>query len=174
MPQILASELLFRFSTTSGSAGNTLSSNAASSLGKYISTSTWTGGTLNDLFSDLTNTQHVAGTSDYRCLFFLNNTASSVSLQRATISVLNVSNGSDLAIGIDPVGIVAVGSGSAQAATIANGNTAPAGVTFSTSATIGTVAAGYCVGIWVRRSPNSNNGPQTNDGGTITIQGEST
>jgi len=43
--------LLFKYSVTTGSAGNTTAqASPNASLGKYISTTQWTGGTLNDLF----------------------------------------------------------------------------------------------------------------------------
>jgi hypothetical protein len=44
MAAIVASDIVWDYSTKSGSAGNSLTSTAAASLGKYISTSPWAGG----------------------------------------------------------------------------------------------------------------------------------
>jgi hypothetical protein len=53
---IISSDIIYKYSIASGSAGNTLTQpdpNAA--LGKYASTTQWSGGTLNDLFDDITD-----------------------------------------------------------------------------------------------------------------------
>ena len=45
---ISSTDLLFKYSVTTGSAGNSVSQgNPNASIGKYISTTQWTGGTLN-------------------------------------------------------------------------------------------------------------------------------
>ena len=71
---IVAGELVFRYSTTAGAAGDTTAGTAGGSLGKYVSTTAMATG-LNGLFDDITGAENAASTVDYRCVFFLNNNA---------------------------------------------------------------------------------------------------
>jgi hypothetical protein len=64
MAAISQAELVWRYSTTAGAAGNTTASTAAGSLGKYISTTAWAGGVANDLFDDITGAENAASTVD--------------------------------------------------------------------------------------------------------------
>ncbi len=166
-----------RFSTTSGSAGDTTSGTAAGSRGKYVSTSVWSGNTINDLFPDVSADDNANGVIDYRCVFFLNNNGTLTLSNTFLWLSSQVSGGADIAIGLAPVGAVAKGSGSVQAATIANVNTAPSGVTFSaptskgTGLNMGNIAAGQVYGIWIRRTATAS-GSISSDGATLHIAGE--
>ena len=53
MAAIVGSDIKTRLSTTSGSAGNSTAGTPGGSLGKYMSTTDWAGGSLNDLFDDI-------------------------------------------------------------------------------------------------------------------------
>lgn len=70
---IVTSDIKRKLSTTSGSAGNTLTqADPNASLGKYISTTELSGTPLNNLFDNVSGDENAAGTVDYRCVFFHN------------------------------------------------------------------------------------------------------
>lgn len=175
---IAASDIKFKLSVTTGSAGNTTAQGTVdNSLGKYISTTAITDNTLNNLFSDLTGAQNAASQVDYRCIF-IHNSHATLTYIGAVIWISNqVAGGADIAIGLDTTAISAVGSASAQALTVASSTTAPAGVTFSAPSTqgaglsIGDLAAGNVKAVWVRRTGN-NTSPVNSDGGTLSIAGD--
>jgi hypothetical protein len=174
---IVASDILFKFSTTAGSAGNSGAGTAGGSLGKYISTTQWTGGSLHDLFDIISGDENAASTVDYRCIFVHNNHGS-LTYQSAGIYLSSeVASGANIAIGIDTTAASAIGGASAQAVTIANETTAPAGITFSSPTTAGTmisfgdIAAGNCRAFWVRRTA-TNSAAQNADGVTLTVKGD--
>lgn len=175
---IVASDIKFKLSVTTGSAGNTTAQGSVNaSLGKYISTTAITDNTLNNLFSDLTGAQNAASQVDYRCIF-VHNSHATLTYIGAVIWISNqVAGGADMAIGIDTTAASALGSSSAQALTIASTTTAPAGVTFSNPTTqgaglsLGNLAAGTVIAVWVRRTGN-NTVPVNSDGGTLSTAGD--
>jgi len=174
---IVQNDLLMKFSTTSGSAGYSLASSAASSLGKYVSTTTWDGTLINDLFQDLTVEDNTSGVVDYRCLFLLNNHAT-LTLGNAVLWIYSsVSGGADIAIGLDSTGSTPKTNISSQAVTIANVNAVPSGVTFSTPTSkatglnIGNLIDGNVYGIWIRRTAN-NTVFLANDGAVLQVEGD--
>lgn len=175
---IASTDLLYKYSVTTGSAGNTTAGTPAGSNGKYISTTPIADATLDNLFDDVTGDENAASNVDYKCLFIHNNHGS-LTLQNAKVwMVSEVSGGANTAIALDNIGVVAVGSSSAQAAIIANEDTAPSGVgSFSSPTTksaglaVGDIPAGSCVAIWVRRTA-TNSAAQNNDGVTLRIEGD--
>lgn len=175
---IVASDIKFKLSVTTGSAGNTVAqATVDNSLGKYISTTAIVDNTLNNLFSDLTGAQNLASQVDYRCIF-VHNSHATLTYIGAVIWISNqVAGGADVAIGLDTTATSALGASSAQALTIASTTTAPAGVTFSAAAsqgaglTIGDIPAGQVKAVWVRRTAN-NTVPVNSDGGTLSIAGD--
>jgi hypothetical protein len=174
---IIATDLLWKLSTKSGSAGNSLTSTAAASLGKYISTTAWAGGVKNDLFDDVTGAENAASTVDYRCVF-IHNAHASITWQSGVVWLASeVAGGVTYAIGIDPAAASAIGSAGAQAAEIANETTAPGGVSFSapttsgTGLSIGSLAPGQCRAVWIRRTA-ANTSAVNNDGVTLQITGD--
>lgn len=177
---ITSSDILFKLSVTTGSAGNsTAQANPNASIGKYISTTQITDATTNNLFDDISGDENAASTVDYRC-FFVHNAHASISWTSIyTWISAEVAGGASVAIGVDPAGATAIGSSSAQAATPANETTAPSGVTFSAPTTkgagisIGTLTAGQCIAIWVRRTA-ANTVAVNNDGATIRVEGDTT
>jgi hypothetical protein len=175
MAAIVAADLSFKFSTTAGAAGNSTAGTAAGSLGKYCSTTAWADGAT--LFDDISGAENAASTVDYRCVF-LHNTNAANAYQNAVVYIASqVSGGADIAIGVDPTASLAVGSSTAQAVTIANETTAPAGVTFSTPATVGaglalgSIASGFVRGIWIRRTA-TNSAALSADGFTLATSGD--
>lgn len=176
---ITSGDLSYHYSTKVASQGYTLGqSDPNESLGGHISRSgVKQSPTLHNLFDVVTGDENAASDVEYRCMFFLNKHAS-LALQNAVVWIANqVSGGATMAIGLDPSGVAYSGRFEAQAVTVANESSAPAGVSFSSPSTkgtglsIGNITAGYCQGIWVRRTAN-NTAALNNDGGTIRVEGD--
>lgn len=174
---IIASDLLWKFSVKTGSAGNSQAGNAAGSLGKYISTSAWAGGVLHDLFDLISGDENAASDVEYRCVFIHNNHAT-LTWQNAVVWLASqVGGGAAIAIGVDPAAASAIGSASAQAAESATEGDAPAGVSFSapttkgTGISIGNIGPGQCRAIWIRRTA-ANSAAQNADGATLQVEGD--
>lgn len=176
---ISQSDILFKLSAPEASAGNANSAGVAgTSLGKYVSTTQLTDNTLNNLFPDITGDQNTNNQVDYQCLF-VHNSHASLTYQNAVVWLSSeVAGGSNLAIGLDTTSASAVGSGTAQALTIVNSTTVPTGVTFSSPTTkaagisLGNIPSGQVRAIWIRRTA-ANSTPVANDGGTISVSGDS-
>ena len=177
MAAITAAEILFKYSTTAGSAGNSNTGTAAGSLGKYVSTTQWAGGSANDLYDDISGAENAASTVDYRCIFVHNSNAANA-LQNAVVYLsAEVGGGASIAVGADTTAASALGSASAQALTIANETTAPAGVSFSSPTTAGTgvslgsIPSGQVKAFWVRRTA-ANTAALSGDGVTLAVTGD--
>lgn len=175
---IVSTDLKFKLSVTSGSAGNSQAqADPNASFGKYISTTEIVDATDNNLFDDVSGDENAASDVEYRCLF-IHNSHATLTLQAAKAWIsAEVSGGAAVAIGLDPAGNVAVGSASAQAAQIANESTAPAGVTFSaptdkaSGLSIGNLGPGQCRAIWMRRTA-ANTPALDADGVTLRVEGD--
>jgi hypothetical protein len=175
---IQSTDILLKLATTAGTQGNTNTSTPNASLGKYISTTQITDATLNNLFDNISGDENAASTVDYRCIFIHNNHAT-LTWQSVVVWLLSeVAGGANTAIGVDTTAASAIGSSSAQALTIANETTAPAGVTFSSPTTqgagivVGDIPAGQCRAIWVRRTATVS-AALNNDGVTLRMYGNS-
>jgi len=177
---IVATDILFKLSRTAGSAGDAGSSTPAASLGKYISTTAIDLGTpLNNLFDDISGDEAAAGRVEYRCFFVHNNHATLALLVpvRAWISA-DAAGGAAWAIGLDPAGVTAKGSASAQAAEIADETTAPSGVSFSAPTdkagglVIASIPAQSVVAIWVRRTITAGTAAVDADSVTLRVEGD--
>lgn len=106
----------------------------------------------NKLFDDVARLEAVAGDTGYRC-FYVKNAHASESMTGVLLWIDTNTNGvDDLSIGLDPVGV------SGTATTIANENTAPTGVTFSTPTSeltalgLDTLTTGQYYAVWMRRT----------------------
>lgn len=178
---IVASDIVLRLTTKSGSAGDTTAQAAPTnpttgSLGGYTSTSVMAAGT-NGLFDDISGAENAANTVDYRAFDVLNNHAS-LTLQDAVVYLsAEVAGGASVAIAVDNIGPVAKGSAS-QGAQIATELSAPTGVgTFSSPTTVGTglalgsLAPGQIRRVWVRRTA-ANTVALDSDGVTFAISGD--
>ena len=174
---IVASDIKLKLSTTAGSAGNSGTGTVGASLGKYISTTVISDGVANGLFPDISGAQNAASRVDYACVF-VHNSHATLTLTGASVYLsAEVSGGASIAIGIDTTAESAIGSSSAQALTIANDTTAPAGVSFSSPTTtgaalsLGDIPAGHCRAFWARRTA-ANTAAVANDGVTFTVFGD--
>lgn len=178
MSAIITSEIVWRFSTTAGAAGDTTANTTVSTfLGKYAATSAWAGGGTNDLFADITGAQNAASQVDYAGLAILNNNGANT-LQNAVAYISSeVAGGASTAIGADTTAASAKGAAPAQLLTIANNTTAPAGVSFSSPTTLGTgislgnIPVANVKGLWIRRSA-ANTAALSADGATFAVGGD--
>jgi len=173
---ITATDILYKFSV-SAAAGDTTAGTAAGSLGDQISTTQITDNSLHNLFDVITGDENAASEAEYRC-FFVHNNHATLTWENVVVWLsAEVSGGVAAAISVDTTGVTAKGSGSAQAKTVADENTAPATQTFSSPTTkatglsIGNIAAGSVQGIWVRRTA-ANTGAVNADGVTIRCEGD--
>jgi hypothetical protein len=176
MTAITSAELLWKYSVAAA-AGDTTAGTAAGSLGDQISTTQIPDATLNAIFDDISGAENAASAVDYRCPF-IHNTNGANALENAVAYISSeVAGGASISIGADPTPASAVGSGAAQALSIADETTAPAGVTFSAPTTagagisLGNIPAGQCKPFWVRRSA-ANTSALTGDGVTLAIAGD--
>lgn len=156
---IVATDLKFRYTIKTGAAGNsTAQGNPANSLGKYISTTNWTGA-LHDLFPRLEAEDNAGSVSRYRAIAVANLHAT-LTLIGAAVFLPNgdPAGGATVAIGLDPTAVSLLGAAAAQGLEIANDTTAPAGVVFTTPTTsaagivLGDIPPLSCRFFWIRRS----------------------
>ena len=175
---IAPTDLKFLLSTRTGSAGHSVAqADPALSLGKFASTTPWTGGAPNDLFDDISGEENLGGIPDYRCLFVWNSHGS-LTLTDAKVWIPSqVAGGADVTIAVDSTPKSALTSGSAQALEITDEKTAPAGLTFTAAASLGAalslgnLAPGEVRAFWLRREPQ-NTAAVTGDGVTLRVTGE--
>jgi hypothetical protein len=175
---ILTSDLKFLYSAPAATAGNQLSqSNPTASLGKFVSTTVWVGGTLNDLFGLLSGNANALRQVDYRCLFIANKNGS-LTWQAPVLWLPSQVAGNNIAIGVDPAPAALLAAMTAQAAVISQPTGTPAGVTFSAPSdqgsglALGDIPAGYCRAFWVRRTA-IDSAAVTNAGFSISAYGDS-
>lgn len=172
-------DLKFKLSVKTGAAGNSVAQPLPStSLGKFISTTEWAGGVLHDLLDVVTSEENAANEAEYRCVF-IHNAHPSLALGSPVIWIeAELASGASGAIGVDPTAASTVGSASAQAVEAADENTPPIGVEFSapttkgTGLSIGTIPAGQCKAIWLRRTA-ANSATINDDSFTIRVEGDS-
>lgn len=174
---IASTDILYKWSVGTGPGNSTGAGAAGTSLGGFIATTQITDATLDNLFPDVTGDENAADNVDYQC-FFVHNNHATLTLQNAVVwQSAEVAGGVNCAIGLDPTAISALASASAQAETIANKNTAPAGVTFASPTTkaaglaIGNLGPGQVKAIWVRRTA-TNSAALNNDGVTVRVEGD--
>lgn len=171
---IASSDMVLRYSTTAGAAGDSTAGTAIGSLGKYVSTTVVTAG-ANGIFDDISGAENAASTVDYRCIFVLNNHATLTATLVTVYVSAEVAGGASGAIALDNLAVSAKGSAAAQGAQIASETTAPTGIgAFSTPTTdgtglaIGTLAPGQVKAVWVRRTA-ANTAAVAGDGLTLAV-----
>ena len=81
---ITAAELVWKYSINQGPGNNVAQANPNDSLGGFMSSTPWAGGTLHDLFDVVSGQENAAQESEYR-LVFVHNTNPSLALQNARI-----------------------------------------------------------------------------------------
>lgn len=167
---VATTDMLVKYSVTSGAAGNSTAGTRDAALGKYISTTQATGA-ANVFFDDVQSSEASAGDTEYRCFFVHNAHATDSALNVNVQIVSEVAGGGATTAALDNIAASAIGSSSAQAAQVADENTAPSGVgTFGTSAlSIGTLAAGQCKAVWLKRTVAASTGNMTGDGFTVRV-----
>jgi hypothetical protein len=173
---ITATDILFKFSVAAA-AGDTTAGTAATSLGDQISTTAITTATLNNLWDDVSGAEASAGDVEYRCIFIHNNHGSLTLLGAGVYITSQTAGGGTIDMGLDPAAVSAKGAAVAQAATIANESSAPAGVTFSSPTSgaplvIGDMAPGTVKGIWLRRTVTAGASALNPDGVIIGVTGD--
>lgn len=177
MTAIVAGEILFKRSVSAAAGNTTAQPDPNLSLGDQISTTAWAGGSLNDLFDDISGAENAGSVVDYRCIFIHNSNASNP-LENAVVYLSSeVALGASIAVGADTTATSALGAATAQALTVANETTAPAGVSFSSPTTVGagvslgTIPAGSVKAFWIRRTA-ANSAALSADGVTIAVTGD--
>lgn len=178
MAAIVAGDILFKYSVKTGAAGNSTASSAAASLGKYLSTSAWAGGSANDLFDNISGAENAASTVDYRCIFIHNSNAANTYENAVVYISAETAGGANITIATDNIAGSPIGQAGAQAAEIANETTAPTGVsafsaptTAGTGLSLGNIAVANCKAFWVKRTA-TNSAALSNDGVTIAVAGD--
>jgi hypothetical protein len=127
----------------SGGASNT---NPTASIGGAKS-STDAGA---NIFTDVSSIDAGAGEVDYRCVY-VHNAHASLTLIGANLTVPanTPSPTTDIAVGIGASAL------NGTEAAVVDVHTAPAGVTFGSSAALGDIPAGQSRAVWVRRTVNA-------------------
>lgn len=153
-------------------SGGTSNTDPNDSLGGAKSSTEITDDTLNNLFDDVSGAESNNGDTEYRC-FYVHNGHASLTLLSAKIWIdTNTPAGDSVEIGL---GTSAIG-GTEQ--TIANENTAPTGVSFSSAAgeanalSIGDIPAGSHKAIWVKRIVPTSTSAADNNSYVLKISGE--
>lgn len=174
---IQSTDLKYKLSVKSGSAGNSTAGTPAGSLGKYISTTEVTDATLHNLFDIITGDENAASTVDYRCIF-IHNAHASLTLVGPVVWIYSqTANGATATIAVDSTAASAIGSSSAQALEVADELTAPTGPSFTgptskgTGLALGDIAAGYCKAIWIKRTA-ANSAALDLDGVVLRVEGD--
>lgn len=170
---IVAADIQYRFSVAAAT-GDSSAGTAAGSLGDQVSTTQLTDATLNNLFDDVSGSESAAGDVEYRCIFVLNNHGS-LTLQNATVAVQSqTTGGGSIDIATDNIAVSAKGSGSAQAAVIANESATPSGVSAFGAGplALGDIGPGQVKGVWVRRTVTAGASALNPDGAILRVTGD--
>lgn len=178
MAAIVTGDILFKRSVVAAAGNTTAQADPNASLGDQVSTTQWTGGSLNDLFDDITGAENAASDVEYRGLFIHNTNAANIYETAGIYISAEVAGGASIALASDNIAASAVGSGSTQMDTIANENTAPTGASAFSSPTVvgsavalGNIGTTQVKGFWVRRTA-ANNAALSADGVTLTVSGD--
>ena len=123
----------------------------------------------NKVQDNVTKDESDVGMTDYRLVYLKNNSADTKKEVKIWIGT-NTPGEDTISIGLDPAGVNATG------ATVADENTAPAGVTFTAPAVVadalsmGTLTSGQYYGYWIKRLvPSSVTTEYLNDNWHISI-----
>lgn len=171
---IASGDIDFRLSVSAAAGDTTAQPDPNASLGDQVATTEITAATIGNLFDDVSGAESSAGDIEYRCLFVLNNHAT-LTLQNATVTVQSqTSGGGTIDIATDNIGPVAKGSGSAQAATIANESTAPTNVSAFAAGplSLGNIGPGQVRAVWLRRTVSAGAGAVDPDGVVLRVTGD--
>jgi hypothetical protein len=167
---VVASDILLKYSVAAA-AGDTTAGTGPTSLGDQIST---TQAVTAALWDDVSSAEASAGDTEYRCIFVHNNHATDSALNVQVSVQAEVALGASITIALDNIGVTAKGAATAQALAIANESTAPSGGAGITAfgagpLTIGTIPAGSCAGVWIKRTVSASTAALTGDGFTLRV-----
>jgi hypothetical protein len=156
----------------SGGGSNT---DPTASLGGAIST-TAVSSSLNGLFVRVSGALAASGETNYRCIYFQNIDADANGLITPYLWISSQTSSADtsLEIGLDPAGK------NGTATTIANENSAPAGVTFSAPSSFAggialptdPYAQNDYVAVWIKRIVNAGAASDASDATQLSVQGD--
>jgi len=155
---IIAANLAFYLT---GGAGNTL---PAASLGGVISSTAFTDNTLQNLFANVSPAEALAGSVKYRALSFKNLAAETAYAAALFLSQETTSAFTTIAVAFDSVGTQSV----------ADEDTAPAGLSFSTplslaaAIALGDIVASGVARVWFRRTVSAG-AAVASDSGKFTV-----
>jgi len=160
---ITTSDLLIRLS------GGGSNSDPNASLGGVMSTTTAvTDNTTHNLFDQVSGTESLAGDTEYRGVYLLNNHGS-LTAQNTHVYISSNTGSADTTIDI-----ALAGEGvNATMETIVNENTAPAGesftapTTYATGLDMGNLTFGQRYGLWIRRTVTASAAAVNDDACTI-------
>ena len=144
----------------------------ASNLGGSISASD-VSTSLHGLFDVVSGSEALAGDVEYRCIY-VKNTHATLTLYNAVAFIQSNTPSTDTTCDIG-VGTAAINE---EEPSIADENTAPAGVTFSapidytSGRALGDLPPGASKAIWIRYTITAGAAAFNNDGPTIAVQGE--
>lgn len=165
---IVASDMKFFFS------GGSSATDGTGSWGGNKSTTELTSGKLHDLFDLVNASEALAGDTEYRAIYF-QNTHASLTLSSAVLWIVSSTTSADTNIAIAQ----ATNGTSSAIVSTANEGTAPGVVgsfveatTKATGVTLGNIAAGAWVGIWIRRTVAVSTVAYSSDTATIRIEGD--
>jgi hypothetical protein len=178
MTAIVPTEILLKYTTLSGSAGNSTTSTPNASLGKYVSTTAWPGGTPNDLFDDISGAENAASTVDYRCVGVHNSNTSNSLVNAVAYLSAETAGGASLALAADTTATSAVGSATAQMLAATSETVGPqtsltytAPTTAAAGVALGSIPSGSVKGLWIRRTA-ANTAALSSDGATVAVTGD--
>lgn len=175
---ITSTEIRIRLMNPAATSGSSMSQpDPNNSLGGFVSTTDWNGGSPHDLFDPISGAENASGHTDYRCLYVCNTNSTLTWFNVRVYFVSQVPGGANLAIGVDTNPARPLNSTTLQAVVIANETTAPTGVTFSaptsyaTGISLGDIPPNHGRAIWVRRTA-TNSPAINNDGGVLRFEGD--
>lgn len=143
---IVSTDILFFLS------GGSTNTDPNACLGGVQSTTQIVDNTLHNLFNLVTGAEALSGYIDYRGIYIKNNNGSLTLNTPIAVWLAQNTSDNEIYIGLDPNGV------NVTMETIANINTAPAGVTFTQPASFGAglsvaqIPSGQSFGLWVKRS----------------------
>lgn len=129
-----------------------------------------------DLFDIVTGDESAAGDTEYRCVYFRNEDSDADGLISPVVWVSSNTPSADTTIAI---GVATEGKNASPSA-VANENTAPAGVSFSSPSSKGTglalpsgpYAQNDYVAVWLRRTVSAGAASAASDPATIRVEGD--
>lgn len=175
---IVAGDIAYHLSVAAAAGDTTAQPDPNASLGDQLATTAVVDAALHNLFDVVTGDESDAGDTEYRCFFVRNNHATLTWVAPKVWLQSETAGGASAAIGLDTTGKSDADAAVAQALTIADEQTAPAGVSFSAPTTKGTglalpdLAPDEVHAVWIRRTVPTSTGAQALDGVVVRVEGD--